>query len=113
MRSTRNAAVFAGSLLALFLALTKCAPAHEWYPWECCAGHDCAALPAESVRTGPAGYTVIIAPGGHPQWGKDRPTALTLTVPYRDAKPSPDGKFHICLNPQGALLCFFQTIGGV
>lgn len=99
--------------LPIVAATMASAQAHDWYPASCCSGIDCAPLAAENVRTGPSGYAVVIPPGSHPQWGKERATALTLTVPYRDAKPSPDGKFHICLNPEGALLCFFQTIGGV
>lgn len=98
----------AGIFLLLFMGATI---AHDWYPYDCCSQQDCAPLDQTNVRVGVNGYAVIIPPGSHPQWGSEKTEALLLTIPYKQAKPSPDGKFHICLNPSGQLLCFFQAVG--
>lgn len=99
--------------LALMLALAcRSASAHDWYPWECCAGQDCAPVAAAAVRETPRGYVVTIRPGSHPQWPVGRPGPLVLTIPYAKAKPSPDGRFHICLRPDGSLICWFVVYGG-
>ena len=86
--------------------------AHEWYPASCCSGVDCAAVSPQSVRETSGGYVVTIAPGSHPMWRADRPAPLVVRIPYREAKPSPDGAWHICINGQGELLCFFAIVGG-
>jgi hypothetical protein len=95
----------------------KSVRAHEamsgWsYPLECCSGVDCAEVAGPTVRETPAGYVVTVAPGSHPMWRADRSAPLTVSIPYRKAKPSPDGKWHLCLNAQGDLLCFFAIYGG-
>lgn len=99
--------------LALLLAAgAKPVLAHSWYPWECCSGVDCAPIQPATVRETPAGYVITVAPGGHPMWGKDKSEPLTATVPYGQAKMSPDGQWHLCLNSAGAVLCFYAIIGG-
>lgn len=82
------------------------------YPLYCCSDQDCAQLEAESVEEQGGGYVVTIKPGSHPMWRADRPAPLVIRIPYSIAKPSPDGRWHICLNGQGDLLCFFAAIGG-
>jgi len=71
--------------------------AHSWYPPACCSERDCAPLAAERVRAGAAGWEL---PGG-------------VVVPYGQAKASPDGRFHWCRRPSGALICFFAPAMGV
>lgn len=107
---------------ACWLALAFCAPAtvihaHQamsgWeYPASCCSGVDCAEVSPRAVQETPAGYVVTVAPGSHPMWRADRPAPLVVRIPYREAKPSPDGRWHICLNGAGDLLCFFAATGG-
>jgi hypothetical protein len=51
-------------------------------------------------------------PGQHPIWSKDRRQPLVLEIAYRKARLSPDGKWHLCINDAGDLLCFFAPAGG-
>lgn len=82
------------------------------YPASCCSGTDCAEISPQSVQETGGGYVVTVAPGSHPMWRADRPAPLVVRIPYREAKPSPDGHWHICLNGAGDLLCFFAAAGG-
>lgn len=105
------------SLLLILGAGREPVWAHEamsgWaYPASCCSGVDCAQVDGRTVQETPAGYVVTVAPGSHPMWRADRPAPLVVRIPYREAKPSPEGAWHICLNGQGELLCFFAIIGG-
>lgn len=91
--------------------------AHEamsgWrYPYQCCADNDCAELATSAVAETRSGYAVTVLPGTHPMWPHARADPLRLTVAYSDARPSPDGHFHLCLDHAGKLLCFFAAIGG-
>ncbi len=96
----------------------KALRAHEamsgWvYPASCCSGVDCAQIEPSTVKETSAGYVVTVAPGSHPMWRSDRPAPLVVRIPYGEAKPSPDGRWHICLNGAGDLLCFFAITGGM
>lgn len=82
------------------------------YPLSCCADNDCAQIDPSTVRETSGGYVVTIAPGSHPMWRADRPAPLVVRIPYREAKTAPDGRWHICLNGAGDLLCFFVALGG-
>ena len=110
--------LFAWLSLTLMLAVgADAARAHQamsgWtYPLSCCADNDCAQISPQAVRETAGGYVVTIAPGTHPMWRADRSAPLVVRVLYSEAKPSPDGRFHICLNGAGDLLCFFAAIGG-
>ena len=104
-----------------WIAIAACgaapASAHEamsgWrYPYQCCADNDCAELATSAVAETRAGYAVTVLPGTHPMWPHARADPLRLTVAYPDARPSPDGHFHLCLDHSGRLLCFFAAIGG-
>lgn len=70
--------------LALGLAPGTAALAHDWYPAVCCSDKDC----------WPAGE------GGQEPEPKAGPTGWVLhdgtVVPYAAARPSPDGRFHVC-----------------
>lgn len=86
---------------ALVLAVfsTK-ASAHEWYPISCCSDKDCRALDE--------------AKG---EWVKEEGKLWVLwdgrKHPKSSAGWSPDGKFHLCENPSGLILCFFAPVGGM
>jgi hypothetical protein len=106
--------------IAAALALTA-VPTQTWphetasgweYPFECCSGADCAELDPGAVRASPSGFIVTVMPGQHPIWARDRRQRLVLEVPYRKARLSPDGKWHLCINDAGDLLCFFAPAGG-
>lgn len=108
------------AFLSLLLAIgagSEAVRAHQamsgWtYPLSCCADNDCAQIDPSAVRETSGGYVVTIAPGSHPMWRADRSAPLIIRVLYRDAKVSPDGRWHICLNGAGDLLCFFSAQGG-
>jgi hypothetical protein len=118
-----------GFLVGLILALLACVAFVMWlltrpvkahmaqsgwtYPWVCCAGNDCAEISATNIRDSPAGYIVTVTPGAHPMWRADRREALRIVVPYAKAQASPDGRWHLCINGAGALLCFYHVPGGV
>lgn len=88
-------------LLAL---LPGAALAHSWYPYECCSDRDCFPMPVSDVRITPAGYTL----------------GDGTLVEYHEARPSPDGQFHICRRQDGKgpiirmhkkPACFWAPIG--
>lgn len=90
---------------ALFL-LAGCAGAlaHSWYPAECCSERDCYPIEVHDVKAVTGGWLV------------ERSTFIT----YAEARPSPDGKFHICRyqDGKGALIkmpgkpaCFWAPMG--
>lgn len=71
------------------------ARAREWYPAECCSDRDCWVAGIGGAepepRASPSGW--VLGDG-------------TL-VPYHEARPSPDGKFHVCRHggsTQGAVV---------
>lgn len=78
------------------------------YPAICCSNRDCAPIPDSAVKTGPDGYRVTLMPGDHPFVD----TQVSYLIPYKEAKDSPDGIHHICLNPDGKMLCFFSPPRG-
>lgn len=82
------------------------------YPFECCSGADCAQLDPRAVKANPSGFIVLVAPGQHPVWPMERRKSLVLEIPYRKARLSPDGKWHLCINDAGDMLCFFAPAGG-
>lgn len=105
------------SMVAAFLltgatqALAHQAPSRWDYPFTCCSDADCAQIEAEAVRERPAGFIVTIAPGKHPMWAPERRAPLVLEIPHDKARQSPDGRWHLCVNDAGELLCFFAPSG--
>lgn len=85
------------------------ARSHSWYDLACCAGNDCAPIPASAVNASRAGYSVTIRPGEHPLV-KDKP--VSGFVAYADARPSQDSEFHACI-VAGAIKCLYAPQGGV
>ena len=75
----------------------------------CCSGKDCAEIPDESVSAGPDGWVVTLWPGQHPMVTKP----IHRVIPYRTARPSEDGRFHLCLWPTEADdRCFYAPPQG-
>ena len=72
--------------------------AHSWYPISCCSERDCRPL------TEARGESVLESPEGWGLWDG-------RAIPRREAKASPDGKFHLCENPAKRILCFFAPLG--
>lgn len=111
--------IFAAACIAIVAAcLATPAPAHQamsgWsYPASCCSDRDCAEIPADVVREHVRdGFVVTVAPGAHPMWPITKPGPLTVAVPYLDVRVSPDGRFHLCIDATGKVLCFFAAHGG-
>jgi hypothetical protein len=84
---------------AFLILISTCIPlqAHEWYPWECCSDRDCHPMPP--------GRSVVEEHGGYRLYDG-------RFVPYSKAKSSPDGKYHVCEDNTGRIICFFAPIGG-
>ena len=86
-------------------SLTSAALAHSWYPIECCSERDCFPVAISDVSIVPAGWKL----------------ADGTLVQHHEARPSPDGKFHICRSQdgKGALIrmhskpaCFLAQVMG-
>ena len=63
----------------------------------CCGKNDCVVLSAEDVKITAAGYLL---------------PAIGDVVPFREALPSEDGKYHRCHRPDGSRRCFFAPQQG-
>jgi hypothetical protein len=91
-------AVWAGSL-----TWSRDADAHDWYPVECCGGHDCA--PADNVVRRNDGSLQVTARG------------MTVVIPedYRAWRKSPDDRIHVCIRKLRSgseyLICAFRGPG--
>lgn len=96
--------------LAILLALAGPALAHSWYPYECCHERDCAPVKPGRWRSVQGGWQIVIHPGEHPMAG-DAPRSYF--VAFKDARPSPDKQFHLCLNLAREVLCAFAPSGDV
>jgi hypothetical protein len=97
-------ALFLALIVAVLIASIGLALAHSWYPLSCCSERDCAPVEAHAVEE---------VRGG---WRLEDGTF----IPYARARPSPDGRFHVCRHQdgQGALIrkqdepdCFWAPMG--
>lgn len=97
--------VVAAFVLWFVVSVVSSVSAHEWYPAECCSDTDCAPIALnETPKEEGGGFTLI--DGRH--------------VRYRDLRPSPDGRWHLCENKWPAdsvkdrkILCLYAPLGGV
>lgn len=99
---------------ALFLAWAQHARAHDFYdPW-CCNDKDCQPIAADSVKVTRQGYVVSLREGQHIGL-KPGAGSMSYLIPFKDARPSPDGKFHACIMPWQVevMRCFYAPVGGV
>lgn len=101
--------------LSLALALAAGAPetrAHSFYSQYCCNGQDCQPVRTEAVQITAKGYLVTLRPQDHIML-LNEPAPRTYLVPFRDAKPSPDGAYHVCIYPgPDHLRCFYAPPHG-
>jgi len=98
------------TLACVLFVLATSARAHEWYdPW-CCNDHDCAPIPATSVKWTPHGWQVEVCKGDHPMMDHPEAPACIHGVfahpeeanvePYvRPARWSQDRDWHACIVP--------------
>jgi hypothetical protein len=112
----RRLASLAAVIAFLCFALAWSVKAHQapsgwnYDPW-CCNSKDCAEIPDRAVKEVAGGWRITLQPGDHPQV-KDR--AVTHFLSAKEARPSPDGKFHLCLFPDAQTLrCGYAAPGGV
>ena len=97
-RPIAGAAAFATALLC-----NGVAPAHDWYPIECCSNQDCA--PADSVVRREDGSYLVTSRG------------LSAVIPanYANWRKSPDGRVHVCIRKLRSggeyLVCAFRGPG--
>jgi hypothetical protein len=79
------------------------ADAHDWYPLECCGGHDCA--PADNVIQRSDGSLLVTARG------------MSVVIPkdYPGWRKSPDERIHVCIRKLRSgseyLICAFRSPG--
>jgi len=96
-------------LLALtgtvLLLMTQAGAAHDWFPANCCSGHDCKVIEQSQVQTTAQGFQIP----GNPE-----------IVPYSSPKikqtpPEGDGNFALCTEdgkPDGAVICLYIPTWG-
>jgi hypothetical protein len=104
---------------ALCCAAPAMTHAHDWYSDQrterggsCCNGEDCAQVKGSLVEerrgfNGEGGWYFLLDKGDHPQVF----SPSQFFVPYGKLRPSPDGKWHICIIA-GWVLCAFGPVGG-
>jgi hypothetical protein len=73
-------------VVLMSLALVSKASAHSFYPWECCSSQDCWPMGSD---------TDALEPEPVPTGGGWKLFDGTI-IPYEHARPSPDGRFHVC-----------------
>jgi len=100
-------------LAGFLMLMTGHASAHEWYDPVCCNENDCQAIPTSAVQVTPRGYVVMLYPHEHVGL-KGQSGVKSWLVPFKDAKPSPDGKFHACILPWSTetMRCLYAPAGG-
>lgn len=84
------------ALAVLLGILIGRAVGHEWYPTECCSGHDC--TPAAPGRIGVTAQGYVVD-------GR-------FTVPFAQARRSLDGRYHVCFPAPDILRCLFVPPAG-
>jgi len=91
------------ALWAGWLAWSRPANAHDWYPLECCSDHDCA--PADEVVRREDGSLVVTARG----------MSVVIPADYSAWRRSPDERIHVCIHKLRSgseyLICAFRGPG--
>jgi hypothetical protein len=88
-------------LEAIILTVTSNVRAHDWYPKECCCGHDCAPATVEPIP---------VTPALAQQLQTTPPSAMMITTKHGTvivpsgfkARESKDGRAHACITKLGA-----------
>lgn len=106
------------SLLLILGAGAEPLRAHEamsgwrYDPWCCTPELDCAEIPTEAVRITRDGYLVTLRPGDHKMLARE-PEPRSYLIRFRDARVSPDGRYHACIYPTPETMrCFFAPPQG-
>ena len=92
------------ALALAFVVLPAQAGAHDWYPRECCADHDCHPVPCDQIKA--TGMEYIY------QGEFSRGRAMSFAKPMFKG-PAPDGLCHVCINSATTIpgpMCIY--IGG-
>ena len=84
----------------MILAVTGTVRAHDWYPKECCGGHDCAPATVEQIPVTPALAQRLQT---------TLPSAMMITTKHGTvnvpsgfkAQESKDGRAHACIIKEG------------
>lgn len=90
---------FALVLCALIISVP--AAAHDWYPWECCSGFDCA--PVERAELLPDAGMLVTTKHGT--------TVIPASLPRRESQ---DNRMHACMRKGSngmAPICIFLPPG--
>lgn len=95
-----RAAIAAFALIFAFLCVMKAANAHDWYPYNCCSGHDCRPIEQDDVALTSAGF--FVKESGE-------------TIPFNDPRirrtpPEGGSKYHRCSKggkPEGETICLY------
>ena len=98
-------------LIAALVLSTNLGKAHSFYTWECCSDQDCWPMGDDKDAREPEprlqnGYWVL---------------SDGQRVRVQDARPSPDGRFHVCrrygqangsvIRPEGKPVCLYTPQG--
>ena len=75
-------------IVALLLAVAKCAEAHSWYPQECCHDVDCHPVGCETLAENADGSVAYTDDIRH----------VTFVFEKHKVKASLDGKCHVCIH---------------
>jgi hypothetical protein len=70
-------------LLPALLMVTP-AKAHDWYPWDCCSGYDCA----------PVDYAELLPNADLLVTSRHGTTVVPASFPKRDSQ---DNRMHVCM----------------
>lgn len=80
-------------ILILVIGTSTVVLPHSFYPHECCHDKDCEALTANRIESVAGGYLID----------------GLLYVPERDARSSPDGRYHGCFpGNKTTVRCFWR-----
>lgn len=87
-------------VIVILLLLAKAASGHDWYPPNCCSGHDCRPIGEDIVTITDGGFFV---------------KESNETIPFNDPrikKTPPEGgsKYHRCSQggkPEGETICLY------
>jgi len=93
-----------GCVIAVVGLATSLGSAHEWYPVECCGGHDCAEVEQATYDRAPD------ADGQLPILAVTTVHGTALVPQNFSRRESPDGKMYACMIPgigEMRLVCLF------
>lgn len=87
-------------IAAMVGMLSTPALAHDWYPIDCCSGHDCFPIEESDLTPIPDGFVV---------------NASHTAITGSNVRRSEDGRYHLCTKtgkPDGPPVCVFRPDRG-